>query len=248
MAEWCWCNVAGELNYSIVAKASRNTAGHRQSNRATNCHKFWEKSLCCCLKVTRRGFQKSVTTFHEFTDSDHHVVKSARHCIHERVHRVDVQWMALLWNWIVIQRGLCPSNSSWEVCMSVSKLWCVVWVKSGQAVRGEESWLEGGCFALPCLTDISWRGESDQCLAWGMGGSRQWLDSLGTLLVCLLTLAPAGGQQCSHDHQKEAFSLQTQHRWWLSTTVKTTTGKEWRQYIWQILPRRLLTRTFDQRE
>ena len=97
-----------------------------------------------------------MTTFHEYTDSgDHHVVKSARHCIHERVHRVDVQWMSLLWNWIVIQRGLCPSNSSWEVCMSVSwfwsKLWCVVWGKSGRAVRGEESWAASLSFAWLCL-------------------------------------------------------------------------------------------------
>ena len=45
MAEWCWCNVAGELNYSIVAKASRNTAGHRQSNRATNFKKKVANSL-----------------------------------------------------------------------------------------------------------------------------------------------------------------------------------------------------------
>jgi len=50
-----------------------------------------------------------------------------------------------------------------------------------------------------------------------MGGSQQWwLDSLGTLfLSSLLTLATlaglAGGQQCSLDHQKEAFALHTLH-------------------------------------
>ena len=44
-----------------------------------------------------------------------------------------------------------------------------------------------------------------------MGGTQQWLNSLGTLLLSLLSLA--GGQQCSLDHQKEAFALQTLHRW-----------------------------------
>jgi len=47
-----------------------------------------------------------------------------------------------------------------------------------------------------------------------MGGSQQWwFDYRGTLfLSCLLTLAGlAGGQQCSLDHQKEAFALQTLH-------------------------------------
>ena len=45
----------------------------------------------------------------------------------------------------------------------------------------------------------------------GMGGSLKWYwDSLGILFVSLLSLA--GGQQCSLDHQKEAFSLQAQYR------------------------------------
>jgi len=52
-------------------------------------------------------------------------------------------------------------------------------------------------------------------VSWGMGGSlqQQWLDSLGInlFLGLLLSLGPAGGQQCSLDHQKEAFTLQTLH-------------------------------------
>ena len=46
----------------------------------------------------------------------------------------------------------------------------------------------------------------------GMGGNcgNGWLESLGALFFSLVTLA--GGQQCSVDHQREAFALQTLHR------------------------------------
>ena len=100
------------LNYSIVASLTQHC---RPQTTEQQIARNFKKKTRCCSKVTRRGFQKSVTTFHEYTDSDHHVVKSARHCIHERVNGWRTMNGFSMKLDIVIQSGLCPFRKQFLV-------------------------------------------------------------------------------------------------------------------------------------
>ena len=103
-----------------------------------------------------------------------------------------------------------------ELFASLRRIWSNLWrgvdsVKSAPVQLVRRGKLASGGF--PALLDrhqLERRGEDFGVL--GMAGNcgNGWLESLGALFLSLVTLA--GGQQCSVDHQREAFALQTLHR------------------------------------